>query len=78
MLIGVFDTVSAKYSYADIDTIIIDALCTMAGAGSRSPEKLTAYVEHRARAAALAKFGPSGLPADNDQNDDRPGPPAAA
>ncbi|MGE8941552.1 hypothetical protein ACO2I3_06545 [Leptospira interrogans] len=78
ILISIYDSVSAKYSDADINNIIIDALCTMAGAGSRSSEKLTAYVEHRARDAALAKYGPAALLADNDKDDDHPEPPPAA
>ena len=79
ILISIYDTVSAKYSDADINNIIIDALCTMAGAGSRSPDKLTAYVEHRARDAALAKYGAAAvLLADNDKPYHRPEPPTAA
>lgn len=79
VLIEIFDTVSAKYSDAQIDNIITDALCTMAGAGSRSPEKLMAYVEHRVRDAALAKFGAAAvILADNDKSGERPEPPTAA
>ncbi|MGE8943984.1 hypothetical protein ACO2I3_18935 [Leptospira interrogans] len=78
-MIRVFDTISSKYSDADIDSIIIDALCTMAGAGSRSSDKLLAYAEHRARDAALAKYGAAAIIlADNDKSDDRPEPPTGA
>ncbi len=78
ILISIFDTASAKYPDADINNIIIDALYTMARAGSRSFKKLAAYVAHQTSTAALAKYGPSGLPADSDENDGRPEPPAAA
>ncbi len=53
MLISVFDSVSAAYDDNRIDDVIVDALCTMASAGSRAPEKLAAYAEHRARYAMV-------------------------
>jgi hypothetical protein len=51
MLISVFESVSAAYGDTRVDDVIVDALCTMAGAGSRAPEKLAAYADHRARYA---------------------------
>lgn len=59
-MIKIFDVVSPRYSSAAIDNIIIDALCTMLGAGSRSPTKIAAYADHRARAAAIARYGAPG------------------
>ena len=57
MLISVFDSLSAGYGDLRIDDVIAGALCTVAGAGSRAPEKLAAYAEHRARYARQSLEG---------------------
>ena len=50
LLIGVFDVVFARFSEDPLAAnAIVDALCSMAAAGCRAPEKLAAFAGHEAR-----------------------------